>query len=211
MASCSSRQGYYGLQAPIQVAPICACLKGRSPWISFIWIRYGAAPPLCPPFRRNGMRDCKQPQSNTLLASSKRASVSWSSSSTQKKRVVVFFSWIPWKRRVLGFFCAPKLPCGSHGIRAVLINTRVIVLCSCSKACCLARSCISISSFAFSFAPFLFFNRASSILAPASSIREISFPAPHSEMVDYSDDADSTHESDCSSFTVSCLKAPSSF
>jgi hypothetical protein len=51
------------------------------------------------------------------------------------------------ERRVLGFFCAPKLPCGSHGIRAVLINTRVIVLCSCSKACCLARSCISISSF----------------------------------------------------------------
>ncbi|KAK1568991.1 hypothetical protein Q3G72_031328 [Acer saccharum] len=43
------------------------------------------------------------------------------------------------ERRVLGFFCAPKLPCGSHGIRAVLINTRVIVLCSCSKACCLAR------------------------------------------------------------------------
>lgn len=32
-----------------------------------------------------------------------------------------------------------------------------------------------------------------------------------STMVDYSDDADSTHESDCSSFTVSCLKAPSSF
>jgi hypothetical protein len=32
-----------------------------------------------------------------------------------------------------------------------------------------------------------------------------------STMVDYSDDADSTHESDCSSLTVSCLKAPSSF
>ncbi|KAI9195183.1 hypothetical protein LWI28_012504 [Acer negundo] len=108
MRSCSSK-----------VTPIYACVKGRSLWISFIRIRYGATPPMCPPFRRNGMR--------VFL---KAIPYSWPQTSVLPFRGLLaqkggsFLGLLEKERRVLGFFYAPKLPYGNHGIRAVLINTR---------------------------------------------------------------------------------------